>query len=266
MMKISSIGIMQGRILPRYIDQLQIFPTETWQEEIIVAENIGYEHIELLWDSKHQIKKANKLMKPINEIFNLPAPSMCLDSICSKTSFKDITNEILDALQNFKSSIPSILVIPLLGKAKIDTPSVLKDFIKAINEHKINNLLNKYNTKLALELDMPASDIIKAVDSFDSEWIGLCLDSGNLWYSSENPSDDILKLSSLIIHVHIKDRDSQGNNVLLGKGLVNFDILLKSLNAINFSGLMTLETKYFKDPLAEAKRNLNFIKKRLCLL
>jgi len=259
-MNISSIGIMQGRILPKYIDQLQIFPTNTWHEELKAAEDIGFEHIELLWDSKQDIKKAKDLMQSLSKLSILHAPSMCLDSISSQTSSIDIFSEIKDALDTFMEDTPSILVIPLLGKATINNNIALKNFVNEINEHKISTLLKKYNIKLALELDMPASEIIEALNCSSSELIGICLDSGNLWHYSNNPIDDILMLSSFIIHVHIKDRDSQGNNVLLGDGVVDFNMFLKALKNISYSGLLTLETKYFEDPPNEAKKNLQFIK------
>jgi len=258
-MKISSIGIMQGRILPKFVDRLQVFPIDTWEEELVATENIGFQHIELLWDSKQDIKKAKGLMNNVSELPQLHAPSMCIDSICNYTSAKDILNEILDVLDTFKQDTPGILVVPLLGKATINTIFKLKELIDKIGAHKIWNLLQKYNVKLALELDMPSSEIIKAIEFSNPNLIGICLDSGNLWHYSNNPIEDMQILSNRIIHVHIKDRDKTGENVLLGDGLVDFHKFSKVLKDIGYSDLITLETKYFKSPSSEAKKNLEYI-------
>jgi L-ribulose-5-phosphate 3-epimerase len=258
-MSISSIGIMQGRILPRYMDQLQIFPIDTWYEELGVAQAIGFQHIELLWDREQDVKKAKGLIQSISKLPQLHAPSMCVDSICSCRLSKDILSEVLDVLDTFKEDTPGILVIPLIGEATINTFFRLKEFVDEINVHKIWKLLQKYNVKLALELDMPASEIIEALEFTNSDLIGICLDSGNLWHYSDSPIYDIHTLSDRIIHVHIKDRDVEGGNVLLGDGLVDFYALSKALKSIGYTGVMTLETKYFKDPPNEAKKNLRYI-------
>jgi L-ribulose-5-phosphate 3-epimerase len=262
-MSISSIGIMQGRILPRHIDQLQIFPSNTWHEEFSIAENIGFQHIELLWDSKKDIKNAKRLIHSATEFTQLHVPSMCVDSICSCESLRGILNEILDVINTFKENTPSVLVIPLLDRATVNTVCKLKEFINEANVHKIWNLLQKYDIKLALELDMPVAGVVEAIKCIDSNLIGICLDSGNLWHYSDSPINDIRALSDKIIHVHIKDRDKEGENVLLGKGLVDFNLFFKVLEDIGYSNAMTLETKYFKNPPNEARKNLQYILKMM---
>jgi L-ribulose-5-phosphate 3-epimerase len=258
-MSISSIGIMQGRVLPKYIDQLQIFPIDTWYEELGIAKDIGFQHIELLWDNKQDIKNAKGLVESISKPSQLHALSMCVDSICSYSLLEDILNEIVDVLNTFKENTPAILVIPLLGKATINTADRLKEFIDKLNMHQVMNLIKEYNVKLALELDMPAIDIVEALKLSNPDLIGICLDSGNLWHYSDNPIDDIYILSDKIIHVHIKDRDKEGGNVLLGNGLVDFKALSKALEDIKYSDIVTLETKYFEDPSSEAKKNFKYI-------
>ena len=258
-MNISSIGIMQGRILPKYIDQLQVFPIDTWRKEFDLAKNIGFQHIELLWDKKHDIKKVEGIAEPISYPSKLNVFSMCVDSICSFTLLEDILNEIEDVLSTFKENTPAVLVIPLLGKAAINNVDRLKEVIDKLNMHKVMNMIKKYNTKLARELDMPATDIVEVLRHANSDLIGICLDSGNLWHYSNSPIKDIHTLSKKIIHVHIKDRDKAGNNVLLGNGLVDFKAFFNALKDIKYSNVATLETKYFENPLSEAKINLNYI-------
>lgn len=256
-----SIGIMQGRILPKFIDRLQVFPINTWREEFSVAKDIGFQHVELLWDGEQDIKNAKGLTCFMSETPHLHTPSICVDSICSCTSLQAMLNEIIDVIDTFKENTPSILVIPLLGEATINTTHKLKEFIDEVNTHNIKNLLQTYNVKLALELDMHPSKIIEAMESTDLEFIGICLDSGNLWHYSATPIQDIRTLSKKIIHVHIKDRDLSGDNVLLGDGIVDFRTFFEVLKDIEYSGLMTLETKYFKNPLDEAKKNFKYISK-----
>lgn len=257
-MNISSIGIMQGRVIPKFIDQLQVFPNNTWNEEIDTIKDIGFDHIELLWDKKKGIKNADGILDYLSSA-KLPTHSICLDSICSKSSLNDIINEILDVINTFGINTPSILVIPLLGQARINSYDKLRNFIIKLNRHQVMKMIKKYKIKLALEIDMPAIEALDALKYNESESIGICVDSGNLWHYSDKPIEEILTFSKKIIHVHIKDKDSEGNNVILGTGIVNFDLFFKALNNINYNHIITLETKYFKNPLIEATINFKYI-------
>ena len=59
-MTLSSIGLIQGRLFPKYIDQLQVFPDKTWKKEINILREIGFDYIELLWDKKKVLSKFGK--------------------------------------------------------------------------------------------------------------------------------------------------------------------------------------------------------------
>jgi len=258
-MSISSIGIMQGRLLPKFIDKLQVFPVNTWREEFDVAKDIGFQHIELLWDNKQEIKNAKGLIEFLSSQCQLRIPSMCVDSICSCSSIEDILDEIVDVVNTFGKNTPSILVIPLLGEVKINTIDRLNIFVEKLNMHQLMNLIKRHNVKIALELDMSAKETVEVLKSADPDLVGICLDSGNLWHYSDNPIEDIFTLSKKIIHIHIKDRNNKGENVLLGEGMVDFYALSKTLKEIHYSNLATLETKYFTNPPNEAERNLKYL-------
>lgn len=258
-MTLSSIGLIQGRLFPKYIDQLQVFPDKTWKKEINILREIGFDYIELLWDKKKSIKQIWEIQDQILLHSKIQAHSICLDSITFKNTSNSIINEIDDVIRTFGKKTPSILVIPLLSKAGINSFGKLKDFIANVNMHNVMKSIKEYNIKLAIEIDMPSSHVLDALNFDKSGLIGVCIDSGNLWNYSESPTKDILTLSEKVIHVHIKDKDSIGNNVMLGKGLVKFNEFFKALIEIGYSKNMTLETKYFKDPIVEAKNNLQYI-------
>ena len=75
-----------------------------------------------------------------------------------------------------------------------------------------------------------------------------------------NLANDIKRLAKRIAHVHIKDKDWHGNNVLLGTGEVNFKEVCQAFVDIGYDGTMTFETVRGKDPIRTAKYNLDFIK------
>ena len=44
------IGIMQGRLLPRYKGRYQAHPVNYWQAEFYIAKEMGFDQIEFILD------------------------------------------------------------------------------------------------------------------------------------------------------------------------------------------------------------------------
>jgi len=60
--------------------------------------------------------------------------------------------------------------------------------------------------------------------------------------------------------VHLKDKTSDGENVFLGTGLVNFKKVFQALNSINYDGPYVFETVRGSDPVNTARFNVRFAK------
>ena len=76
----------------------------------------------------------------------------------------------------------------------------------------------------------------------------------------KNNYSNLLKLKNEIKHIHLKDRDLYGRNVLLGKGKVNFKKFFSIINQINYKGYYTLETTSDKNAKNSIIHNLNYLK------
>jgi hypothetical protein len=50
-----NIGIMQGRVVPKTLERLQVFPDQ-WEKEFRVMEEIGFTHVELLDDKENGLR------------------------------------------------------------------------------------------------------------------------------------------------------------------------------------------------------------------
>ena len=72
---------------------------------------------------------------------------------------------------------------------------------------------------------------------------------------------EILKLKKKIIHIHLKDKNFFGQNVVIGTGNVNFTSIFRSLKKINYKGNFVFESNRGGDPIITMKNNLKFIKK-----
>ena len=89
--------------------------------------------------------------------------------------------------------------------------------------------------------------------------LAVVFDTGNTVAHGHDIYNEIVILGDLISHIHLKDKDLNNENVLLGTGLVDFYSIMQSLNEINYSGPFTFETHRGRDPIATAIHNRNFI-------
>ena len=72
------------------------------------------------------------------------------------------------------------------------------------------------------------------------------LDSGNTVSLGYDLKKEIIDANKLIGSVHIKDRLKYGVTVPLGYGDVNFKVLFKSLNKVNYKGEYVLQASRVK--------------------
>ena len=69
----------------------------------------------------------------------------------------------------------------------------------------------------------------------------------------------MLSLKKEIKHIHIKDKNKNLENVILGNGKVNFLKFFKLLKKIKYNGNLTVECTRGNNHLKTAKKNIVFI-------
>jgi len=114
--------------------------------------------------------------------------------------------------------------------------------------------------KLGLETNLDAKYFLKFIKSINNKNLFLVYDTGNRLKKNQVQHKEILKLKSKIAHVHLKDKNYKGQNVVIGQGKVNFDLIFKSLNKINYKGNFVFETNRGKNPIITMNNNFKFIK------
>ena len=114
-----------------------------------------------------------------------------------------------------------------------------------------------YGVKILIEPHGPISDSVKLMgeilDSCNSEAVGICLDTGNLWLGGGEPLEMIEKFGSKIEHVHWKDMPQEmvekrgkmfgtGMSLIaLGDGVIDIKAVYNALVKAGFNGYSTLE-------------------------
>lgn len=268
------IGIMQGRVLPESLDRLQLFPISKWQAELLMIKDIGFDYFEILFDAQAVCQKllSDQRAKDLLGITFKPGnagpicKSMCIDYLTTFSAIKDFKrffDTITSIVDLVSETTLEVLVLPFLGHNTLKTPQGLETLLRHTADKGMIDLFRRDNLKCALEVDLPAFQVAPIFRKLGLDDIGICYDLGNARSMGFDPAQEIIELNDLIYHIHVKDRKINGPNVMLGEGAVDFGACVDSLNTIKFSGLLILETGYFKEPQEEAKRNLTFIKEKL---
>ena len=72
---------------------------------------------------------------------------------------------------------------------------------------------------------------------------------------------EIIKLKKHICHFHIKDKNWNGDNVVLGDGDVKFQYIFRAIKHIKYKGKYTFETNRGENPIRTMCDNKIFILK-----
>ncbi len=270
--RMNKIGIMQGRVLPERLDQLQIFPVSNWKNELIKIKGMGFNCVELLFDKEliletllADVDDVKSLgIKRNNKNNGLTAQSICVDYLSLVSVLNPETevlfyDKIIKLIETISNTTINTLVTPFFDANSITSESDLHFVLEWIEERNLDEITSEGNIILALELTLPALQIRSAFIKHSFNNVAICYDLGNARAAGYSPEEEIIMLNDLIAHVHIKDRKVNGPNVMLGEGDVDFVACFKSLKEIGYDGQLILETAYETSPAAEAKKNLQFI-------
>lgn len=262
-----NLSIIQGRLTESEI--LQNFPNSDWRREFELAREAGYTSIEWIRDSSPN--KNNPMwqedfepseIETVSILNGVSVRSIC-DDYVQMCNWERLTAEqltlLIDLIIRASKIGAKTIVYPLFCDAEITNRSQLSAFKKHIRV--LSSIAAMQGVKIVLELSAPVSSLIAFFEEIQYPNVGFCLDTGNL-YAAGVSSIDILdcpKLAKMTWHVHIKDRDTSCNNVVLGEGNVNFNLVLSKLITNGYMGLLVTETSRGGNPYKTAIENKKFL-------
>jgi sugar phosphate isomerase/epimerase len=257
-------GIVQGRLIQSPKGCLQWFPQEYWESEFFLASAGGYNYIELIAERQHNkdnpiwTDEGVRKIKALTERNKLSLHVICNDYIIdhSLTGTNGIIEQTVKLISQANLLGIQKLILPLFEKSEL-TESNFNEYKTILKE--IASAAQKSNILVCLETILNGKSLLDLLEFLDNPNIKCVFDTGNRIAFGHDIYSDILLLGEQIHHVHIKDKNDQNENVLLGSGKVNFYKVFESLSHIGFGGPYTFETARGKDPVRTAKYNLQFV-------
>ena len=269
---LGDIGIMQGRLLPKFKGRYQAHPLGYWHEEFLIAKDIGINYIEFILDYNDFQDNPLTFDTGINEILEIiqktgvGVKSICADYFMEapihsssinvyKNSINILNNLILSS---YKIGVSDI-VIPCVDQSSLihekDQANLIKNLQKPIE------LASKYNINLALETDLPPKKFADLLGEFDTNVVTVNYDTGNSASLGYDILEEFKCYGKRISDIHIKDRELGGGSVLLGNGATNFLLFFEILSTINFKGPIVMQAFRDEEGLEIFKKQFNWLKK-----
>jgi L-ribulose-5-phosphate 3-epimerase len=266
------IGVMQGRLVPKYQGRYQAFPIGMWQDEFRVAKECGLDLIEFILDfndaelnpllKKSGIKeileisqKTGVTVQTICADYFMEAPLHSNDRAVVEKSFQVL--EVL--LETAKSLQITNIVIPCVDQSSLGTKEAVDRFVRQII--KIIPRIEKYNINLSLETDLAPQPFIELLNKLNSKNITVNYDIGNSAALGFDSNEELEAYGDRITDIHIKDRVLGGGPVTLGKGNADFSKFFGKLKEFDYQGPFIMQAYRDDEGVKIFKKQLDWIEK-----
>ena len=271
---IKEVGIMQGRLLPKYNNRYQAHPFGYWKNEFNIAKNIGVSYIEFILDFNDYLLNplmSNLGISEISEIIQksgIGVRSICAD-IFMEVPLHSMDNSVANAsieilLKLIKNSAKigiTDIVIPCVDQSTLRSTKDQKKLLE--NLHQPIELATKLNINLALETDLAPIPFLDLLNKFDADIVKVNYDIGNSASLGFDIFEEFKLYGDRISDIHIKDRELGGGSVELGKGNANFTSFFEVLSSIDFNGPIVMQVYRDDEGIEIFKKQFNWFKSKI---
>ena len=267
----NKLGVMQGRLVPKYQGRYQAFPIGYWKDEFIVAQECGLNLIEFILDFNDAdenplIKKGGvEEIKSIIKKTGVSVQTICADYFMEAPlhSFDDITVQasrkvMLKLLDNAKSMGVKDIVIPCVDQSSLDGQEAADRFVENLNP--MVKIAEKYGINLSLETDLAPQPFLELLDRFNSSRVTVNYDIGNSVALGFDYDEELETYGDRITDIHIKDRILGGGPVTLGQGNADFEGFFNKLKKFEYDGPFIMQAYRDEEGVKIFKKQLSWIK------
>ena len=245
------LGVMQGRLLPKYRNRFQAHPVGYWQQEFRVAKELGFTHIEFILDyndldrnpllSKegraeinHHIRETGVKVRSICADYFMEAPLHVADTDSALSS--------LSMMQQLLAWAPEIgvecIVLPCVDQSSVKKEAEKNRLREAL--HKMVPGCEQNGVTIALEMDLNAGEFKSLIAELPA-CITVNYDTGNSAALGYDIAEEFEAYGSRISDIHIKDRVLGGGSVPLGSGNTDFLRVMQEIRKIQFDGILVMQ-------------------------
>ena len=249
----TGLGVMQGRLLPKYKGLYQSFPIGYWQDEFPIAKKLGLDCIEFIIDDLSYPENPLMTEEGVRQIQHIVAETgVQVKTICAdyfmEHPFHDVSQKDFDhsmtvlgvLLENGRKLGVTDIVIPCVDKSSLlNKKQHIPGFIVAMKH--AGKLAQASGINLSLETDLGPQDFRDLLLKIDSPRLKVNYDIGNSAALGYLESEEIAAYGEWISDVHIKDRVLGGGSVPVGTGDAKIENALAELKKAGYSGVFIMQ-------------------------
>ena len=255
-------GITQGRLTNEKKEILQKFPSK-WEAEFDFLRLTKLDYIELFLENK--INKKNpvwsktgqkNLLKKLKKT-NLNHYIVCDNYILGRSLDNlKLINYYKKLFRCIKEINCKLFIVPIENKNfSINELSKLSNFILFLKQES-----KKSKIKISLEINENFTVFKKLLAIKKINNIKITFDTGNFYIKNKNVIKSLKNYYPFINHIHLKDRNASGKNVVFGSGKINFASLFLFLKKKRYTKFFTFETNRGHFAQETAVNNLKIVK------
>ena len=265
---------MQGRLLPKYLDQYQAHPVKYWAKEFTLAKRIGLDCIEFILD--YSESESNPLLSDegifeIQRVIDdtgIAIKTICADYFMEQplhSTDKKVVERSIGVLKKLLVASQRLgvtdIVIPCVDQSSLTNEVDKERFIFVIRS--VVEDIESKNINLSLETDLPPKAFKRLLDQLKSKNITVNYDIGNSASLGFNSEEELDSYGYKISDVHIKDRMLGGGPVILGEGNANFEHFFKKLQQFKYTGPFIMQAYRDNEGISVFKKQLDWVSQYL---
>ena len=271
------LGVMQGRLLPKYKGFYQAHPVGYWQDEFKLAAQLGLDCIEFILDYNDydnnplMSRQGREQIYSITENIGVHVCSVCADYFMVAplhTDNKQITTQSTKVLINLLNAASDLgikdVVIPCVDQSSIQHEGLRDRFTDVLLT--IVPEAEQCNVNLSLETDLEPIQFEKLLTTLDSPRVTVNYDTGNSAALGYDYKDELSAYGDRISDVHIKDRVLGGGPVILGTGNADIPGFFETLRSYNYRGPLIMQAYRDDEGISVFQDQLNWLRKNVLSL
>ena len=267
------IGVMQGRLLPKYLGRYQAYPVGYWQEEFPKAAALGLDCIEFILDFDSVEQNPLLTLGGPDEILRIVAETgVKVQTVCADIFMEAplhhpdeqiaaYSQNILERLLERASTLSvTDIVIPCVDKSSMLDEAAQDRLVQRLQP--LVDRAEKFSVNLALETDLAPQPFAELLEKFESQRVTVNYDTGNSAAHGFDPIEELACYGDRISDIHIKDRVLNGGSVELGSGDTKFDEFFDALRKFNYLGPFILQAYRDDEGMAIFQKQLDWFRIR----
>ena len=250
------LGVMQGRLLPKYKGRYQAHPKVNWRDEFPIAQSFGLDLIEFILDFEDAADNPLLAVGAATAIAaaarqsGVMVRSICADYFMEAPLHDRDTDDahesravLLRLIETARDLGVTDIVIPCVDHSSLQDRAARNRLIEALRPALSD--AEAAGVNLALETDLSPDDFLYILDRLPSPRLTVNYDIGNSAALGYDPEQEFAAYGNRISDIHVKDRIRGGGPVPLGDGDADISNVFRLMADYAFDGPVIMQA--FRD-------------------